>query len=440
MLATTGRLLAAHWPALLAWYLAGTIGRYAAIQAAGWVGAESDLGGALLLPLAPLARLVSYVAMVLVVRDGLAHLGVLAPRPEDPAERRRDFGRALLGGIVPFVALYTAYSYLSQDAREFALRALDRRTEIQLSGLDFTNPGLSQPVREWDYVPGELVISPVSITIVVVAFAARWAIGRGRLDQLRWLAPVRVYLEALWVVLSAMLVLDLIDLVNGWVQSRVAMVWLGDAREWLLEFLFPVVWLWDGLMWLIGEAGGVILLPLAWLAVVGSIYGQAVAAKAPALSGAGLERVRRRWTGLRAPAQKVIRDASSLVTGRFTPIWRAIVLMWRAGPLLIGGYVLLFVVVGALEPLFGFALTRIVGPQDFEEFWVAIGNALLVIPDVLTQVLLVPVVAAAYDATLRRLAPLPEERAAAPAPTAEPASGLVPPVPGDAARPGISRP
>src|SRR3546814_13520776 len=66
-----GRLLAAHWPALMAWFLVGILGRYLAIEFAGFVGASTAIGGFLLLPLASLARLISFVAIFLVLRDGI---------------------------------------------------------------------------------------------------------------------------------------------------------------------------------------------------------------------------------------------------------------------------------------------------------------------------------------------------------------------------------
>src|SRR5690348_15733332 len=98
-----GQLLWRHWPALLALYLAGTLGRYVAIEVAGFVGAYSAIAGALLFPLAILSRLVALVAMLLVLRDGMVQLGVLAPVPADRATRRRAFVDALLAGILPFV-------------------------------------------------------------------------------------------------------------------------------------------------------------------------------------------------------------------------------------------------------------------------------------------------------------------------------------------------
>lgn len=60
-----------HWPALTAWFLAGVLGNYLAIELAGFVGAYSSAFGMLLLPIAVLIRVISSVAMFLVLRDGL---------------------------------------------------------------------------------------------------------------------------------------------------------------------------------------------------------------------------------------------------------------------------------------------------------------------------------------------------------------------------------
>ena len=108
----TGRLLLAHWPALVAWFLAGTLGRYIGLEVAGFVGGYSALGGLLLLPVAILAKLVSVVAMFLVLRDGLPRLGAIAPAPVERAARLRSFRDALLASILPFfaVALVLAFA------------------------------------------------------------------------------------------------------------------------------------------------------------------------------------------------------------------------------------------------------------------------------------------------------------------------------------------
>ena len=405
ILVTTGRLLRDHWPALLAWYVAGTLGHYWAIELAGVVGAYSDVGGVLLQPFAPLAKLTSYVAMLIVVREGLRHLGVLAPLPEDPRERRRDFGRALLGGIVPFVAFYTAYSYLAEDFKAIVLRTLERRREHAFENIDFLNLEQSGDPREWDFIAGEVLITPLSIGIVIVAFTLRWLLSRDEMKKRRWLAPVAVYLESLWVVLSAQMISGLVGIVAGWVESRVAMVWLADFRAWMADALFPLVWLWDGLLWFIGEAGGVILLPVAWLVVAGSIYGHAVKAEAPALAGVRVERAAARYKRLTSPVRRALRDLWSQFADRFTPVGNAVVLMWRAGPVLIGFFVLLFALLGLLAEVVEWSMTRLIGPQDLNGFWSVWGDAVFLIPALIIEPLRIALVASGYDETLRRLTP-----------------------------------
>ena len=59
ILTTAGRVLWRHWPALMAWYLAGILVHYVITQVAGFIGASSATLGFLVLPIAILARLVS---------------------------------------------------------------------------------------------------------------------------------------------------------------------------------------------------------------------------------------------------------------------------------------------------------------------------------------------------------------------------------------------
>ncbi|MBO3662614.1 hypothetical protein [Microbacterium stercoris] len=411
ILVTTGRLLRDHWPALLAWCLVGIVGRYAAIQVAGFVGATSDIGGALLLPLAPLIQLVSYVAMLLVLRDGLRHLGAIAPRSEDRAERFASFVRALRDGIVPFVALYTAYSYLDEDRRSFALRALERRSEVDVVALVGGDGEAIGGAPQHDFVIGTVLISPVSVIIVVLAFALRWALGREKVKSNPWISPFTAYLEALWVVLTLMMLLEAANIFSTWASSRVAWAWFIDVRTWLGAVFAPAIWVWDGVAWLIGQIGQIVLLPLAWLAVVGAIYRIALEADMPDLTEGRFTRVR---------SHSVVRRVEKSLRSRLEPTAYAVRLMWRAGPALIGGFVLLFAIVRLLDPLLTFALTRMIGPHDFDTFWFAIGNALFLIPALLLQPLLIALLAGTYDATLVKLVPQ-QPSAPAPAPADVPA-------------------
>ncbi len=394
VMAMTVRLLLAHWPALLAWFLGGILARYLIIELAGYVGATSSLSGLLLMPLAILVRLVAFVAMFLVLRDGMTRLGAIAPLPADAAGRRRAFVDAVLGGILPFFAFYAAWGYLRDDMAAYASRALEVQTGAVFAA-EGADPDLD-PVLE-------LVFEPVTVALIVLAFAGRWAWKRYRERLPREAAIGAVYLEAVWVFLTVTLISQVFGSVNEWVQSRQAMVWLGDARSWLVAHLEPVAWVWEAVEWFLGEAGGIMLLPLAWLTIAGVIYGQAVAPEKPRLRVAAIERVRGRYASLPQALRRRLGDLGSELMSRFRPIGQAIVLMWRAGPVLVGGYILLYTVVLGLERLLRFAITRIVGPNDLYSFWFVADTAILLLVPLVIEPLRVALVASAYDATLSRL-------------------------------------
>ena len=80
-------------------------------------------------------------------------------------------------------------------------------------------------------------------------------------------------------------------------------------------------------------------------------------------------------------------------------------LMWRAGPVLIGFFVLLFALLGLLGEGVEYAMTRLIGPHGLNEFWVLWDDALFLIPALLIEPLRIALVASGYDETLRRLVP-----------------------------------
>lgn len=394
-----GRLLWAHWPALLAWFLAGTLGHFLLLELAALVGASTAVGGILLLPAAALALLVAYVAMLLVLRDGMPGLRERAPLPPAGPERRSAFLNALLGGILPFVAFYAAWGFIREDVAAYINGAFEWQFAWGLfavvEGVDYDTAGTID----------DLGVNALTIGIVVIAFAGRWAYQRFGSRLPKWTGVIAVYLEALWIYLAAYIVADLLGSVSSWVQTRQGTVWLADFRGALTGVFAPVGFVWDGVAWLLGEAGGVILLPVAWLTIAGVVYGQAVTAAAPELSGSVVTRVRSRYGTLPKQVRRRLGDFWIDLTGRFRPIGRALLLMWRAGPVLIGGYVLLFTVVGFGEQWLLVALSRAIGPHELQAFWFPASVGLVMLVTLVTEILRIAVIAASYDATLGVLAP-----------------------------------
>ena len=399
VLRVAGQLLWRHWPALLALYLAGTLGRYVALEVAGFVGAYSAIAGALLFPLAILSRLIALVAMLLVLRDGMVRLGVIAPVPIERSERRRAFTDALLAGILPFVAFYAAWGYLREDAAAYFSRLLEVNTGLIADEI------LGGAERAGDGAVGELSLGPVTIGIIVLAFAGRWLWKRYRSRLPRGFAAIAVYLEVLWVYLSVTLIADALNVVVAWAQSRQAMVWLGDLREWIGAQLVPVAWVWDAVEWLLGEVGGIVLLPIAWLTIAGVIYGQAVAPQTARLGGTVIVRAQARFQTLPSRLRARLRDVWSDLISRFQPIGRALLLMWRAGPVLVGSYILLFTIVLALDAALEYGTSRLVGPEELGSFWMVNAPLIFLFVPLVIEPLRVVLVASAYDAVIGRLAP-----------------------------------
>ncbi len=401
---STGRSLWRHWPAMLAWYLAGILAHYVIVQLAGAVGGRSATLGFLILPLAILARLISYVAMFLVLRDGLRELGAIAPLPESPAERRRTFLSALLAGILPFFAVYWAQGLLSEDVQAYSARALEIRTDVvvvaALTG--------EEPVSSVDTVLN-LPLNVWTVSIIVVSFAARWAWSKWSARLAKWLSPLAVYFEVVWVFFSVMVIGDVTDSVKGWIDSRAAIAFLERLREQVLDAVAPLRWLWDAIGWVTAEAGPVLLAPLAWLTIGGIVYGQAIVAEKLRIEHRVLTRLREHAAFVPNPLMRRLKDLGEELGARFRPIGRALLLMWRAGPLLVASYALVYVAVKAFESYLGLAVSRLVGPQEFL-FWAVAGSVLFLIPALIVEPLRIAVIAGAYDATLGRLRRRQSER------------------------------
>jgi len=402
-----------RWPALLAWYLAGTLAHFCVTEVAGVVGAYTSVGGLLILPFAVLARLISLVGMLLVMRDGLRSLQSVAPVPESAAERRRSFLTALLASILPFFAVYAAQGLLREDIQSYGQRALAQtREEIGATlGTDRTfDPG--------DNVL-ELSFNVWTVLVIVVAFAARWAWGRWSNRLPRMLALLAVYCEVVWVFFSVLLLKDITDAATAWVDARVAMQWLGELRASLASWLPPIVWLGDGIGWLISQAGPVLLAPLAWLTVAGVVYGQAIVAEKLQIQHRLVVQMRERAARVPNPVMRRLRDLGTELGSRFLPIWRAILLMWRAGPVIIGSYALLYAVVIVAQSWLRYGLSRWIGPHDTDLFWAVYWPVIFLLPPLIMEPIRLALVASAYDTTFGMLRRAQESRTDAAAPVTE---------------------
>jgi hypothetical protein len=180
------------------------------------------------------------------------------------------------------------------------------------------------------------------------------------------------------------------------------MVWLADLRETIAAGFAPLAFVWEGVEWLLGEAGGIVLLPIAWLTIAGVVYGQAVAPERLKIRVAALDGIRSRYSSVPSRIRSRLTDLWASVTARFRPIGAALVLMWRAGPVLVGSYVLLYTVLLGLESLVNVGVTRLVGPHELA-FWFTHMNLITLAVPFVIEPIRVSIVSGAYDAVVGRL-------------------------------------
>jgi hypothetical protein len=398
ILAQTLRLAAARWPVLLAWYLAGWLARYLVIELASTLGSQNALLGFLVMPLATLARLASFIGMFLALRDVMPSFSDMKDRGVDAIDRTTDDtakpGRVydiLLVSILPFFAFYAAWKFLAEDVAQYSERALQKIDFF--SGDDATGAVLN------------LQADPLTVSIIVVAFVGRFLAKRYQASLPRWTSLVTVYLEAVWVYLTLSVIGQYSASFDAWVASRAAVAEVADVRAAVSSWFAPFGWAWNGVEWAVGEAGALLLLPLAWLALAGVVFGRALAADAIAYrpSNRYYAGVRSRVAALPRGVVRRLGDVGGDFVERWKPLANALVLMWRAGVVPLSLYVLAYTVIEAASAWMFLGVIQAVGPHELERWWVNLAGIYSFGIDSLLEPLRICLVAAGYDFCLRRL-------------------------------------
>lgn len=407
VLARAGALLVWAWPRLLAWFLLGWGLRLAALRLAAEVGVHSALLGMLILPLAVLARLGSYIAMFLSLRDGLA-LDRLQPADDAAAKSVPSHaGEAFAAAVLPFFTLYTAVKFLEQDFEQYARWVLARVNVF------------SPDVRTGD--PTDIGSGWLVLFIAATAFLLRFLLKR-RAERLPWWTSVAtVYLEALWVLLAVPKVWQ--ALVHGlpqWLSRRRANTWLHGLWDAMLAHAGPLA---TALHWCgatIVALVPVVAMPIGWLTVAAVIYSRSLDDDDPAARARVVgrlrrgERMRKRWVRLHPVVRSRSRELIADLMARVQPLIDAVRMMARVGLAPMSVYVLAYAVVAAAPSWLFWMITRVVGPHPLP-WWRVVDEPI----DLLCQAVVEPVrivlVAAAFAFCAHRFARA--ESAAGPART-----------------------
>jgi hypothetical protein len=429
VLATTGRLLARHWPVLVAIFLAGTVLRELVFRAAVRVSLVNAELGLLILLLAPMTTLTALVLMLRVVRPSLPWLGG-GPGGKPPSVLVH------LGSVlVPFMTIYYFEDSLRDDLNDYSYRVWEdffERSFINLGeSLDSGTEAAPNPPSV-DRLPFDLSLTLAGV--VVAAVVLRWLLGRWPLVQRHgWLGIPGAYLELVWFTVVTLLAFNIVtNELTDWAST----VRVGNA----------IVGLWEhgvgtasgagspldiGAGWLLERMrhiDAVLIIPISWLAIGAVVIGHRPPARRVRTTRArqAYEQAQRRWTAAPRALRWLGEQLTADLRDRFTPLVRGVRMLMRAGAVPMLLFCLAFVAAKRL-PDWLWQLERLmIGPQDFNAVWFPLAWPLSVLNDAIGFALLMCLLAAAVDRALQHSEPaadLPEQAGAAAAepPAAAPA-------------------
>ncbi len=398
MLRTFGRALVQTWPAVLAWFLAGWLAHAALIRLAGWAGVYESLWGLLILPLAVLAKLASYVGMFLAVRPAMRHyqrldrLAQTTPADSETAPvRGRTFAQAwgstIATGLIAFLIIYFTWGMVTDDVQAYGRASWDQ----------YDPEAVNTPLR--------VGVGVMSITFVVVAFGLRLLLGRFSKRLPRWVAGISAYLEAAWLLTAALAIRDILAGVPEWFASRRMFAWIVDGFAELRDAFawFRVVW--DAIAWLLAAVGEVLVLPLAWLALAAIVFAGVLPRRAKRATGRAArlrDAAERRWRRTPRPIRVLGTSLSSGVRERWEPIATALSLIRRNGLMRLGAYLLAFAVVTVSGQWLYALIYQVLGPNEIG-WWIATSDPITLLVAVITTPIQFILVAAAFDDALGSL-------------------------------------
>lgn len=423
----TLRCLAAHFPTLFVIALAGKLAHDRLIDLAVWVSRAGGIFGQLVLVLAPLAVLTSYVLILRVIRPSLSTVRELtstAPDGSLPRARRFRVRRLVteldqLGALlIPFLVVYATAGQLRSDAIAFNLGVTNDVNSDVLSHLDDTGlneAGLAgiRAAATTDQLARTLG-SNTNVwlwVLIVTAFAVRTALP-WMIKNLRWglLGFVAAYTEALWMVSVAPLLNGMRTEATGWVTGRRIVAWTQQTLHSFTDLLGPLTGAANTLIaWvgkLIGSAGTLLLVPLAWLSIGAVVFGQLIDTAPQSdrtnwVTRARL-RINRRVSTLDQRTRRAAGELTSGLSSRFGQIVTGIRTIIASGGVAMVLFCLLFQVAQLLGGGLWMAERALIGPQELS-VWIALGEAggpLRTLNDTLVTMLLLCLVGAGTDRAL----------------------------------------
>jgi hypothetical protein len=394
------------WPWLVAIYLIGWFLRYWALHLAIHVGlTHGDFWGSLILPLAPLIRLLTYLAMFLVIRSIAPGLqGV-----ETDGQQAKGAFDVVMTALLPFLVIYAAWKLIVEDYYVYV-------TSVSHTLL---NDWKTEAAKE----AFSSAIGPRLWAAILIAFTLRQVMTRFRERLPRWTMIVAAYLEVVWLYLTLKASFVVLFGSPRWIRERRIVVWFASVRD---EVFSHASWLarwWNEAGSVLGSVASVLALALAWLAIGSVVYGTPftptwagarralLGERAGAAVGTVFEHGRRvaqpRWQRLPAQIRRRFTEFARSQLGRFGPIADAWRLILHAGAVPIAFFVLAYTALVLLVPNGAYFNQRVtdgylwrgvavlIGPHEWQ-WWQTYAEPIRALLGAVVDPLRVSLVAAAY--------------------------------------------
>jgi hypothetical protein len=344
--------------------------------------------------------------MFLVLRTAMPNFMTLSEaRLTKAGKPPQRFAQVLSSSILPFFIVFATWNMMREDFIAYASASVEQ--------FDAFEPGTSEAGMGLAVDP-----SVVTIVMVVVAFSLRFLIKKFAERLPRWTSYLAVYLEALWVFIVVFAAQRIIIVVVEWASTRVMVVWVLDVIDAAKVAFAPLRWTLDAGVWLIGQGALLIVLPLAWLALAGIVYSNALALDpVSAAETTGIAaRVRQKYERVPASLRKRIVSLLGDLIERWRPIADSARLIWGAGIIAVALFVLAYAVLDTSTLWLLQGVYRLLGPQELG-WWFAVDNQISLIADSLIEPLRLCLIAATYDFCLGVVRKRDELKAREPAAT-----------------------
>ncbi|WP_425310118.1 hypothetical protein AADG42_15710 [Ammonicoccus fulvus] len=407
----TVRLWWRRLPVLGSWFLIGWIGLTTGTHLSVWLGGNHRTLATLAFVGGVMIQVVATIAMVHALwRDlrsprNFARLNHRADELHaipDSVFRRASLSKTLLLSIGPFLAVYAVWSLIDGWVADLTIW----NQAVNPSGIGEQSWSVTTDPSEFG----------LYLVIGVVAWIALRALGLVR-DRHRssWWRASAVFLEGLWAFCLFFITIGLLTLLWHWFYRTRVFTGLAAAWAWFIDTLpairlpFDVAlpdavrllsgWLAQDLLPAVWQGVG---LPLAWLALVATVYGWRGFSMADALSRSRAARLSGR---LEATSWgRALRTVTSLATmdvrDKYLPVIQALRLTLRSGPVLLGAYLILYALIQFIARWLDVAVVLAAGPMD--NVTRLLVQSLLTLPgSLLAQTLVVALWAATVDRGLR---------------------------------------